>query len=383
MPTQAPVYYAPEALGPYPVGNVSGFVIDETRAELSTDAPNDRRTLPIEVWYPAQEQTRSLPRGTFAEFIGERAVELLPAVAPFLGLDPDALDGLLEDPTGSVPNAPIDHGGPFPLIVFSHASIGVRFQSFFLTEWLASHGYIVISADHTGSSIVSLLPDGTLMTTMELLKVAVPDAVVASEEYRTDPNLAFSDRVADVRFLVDVMSKWNSDDPSGRFTGKVDLDAVGVTGHNLGGFAAVEALAIDERFKAGAPVAGFVAPTVMDRPVMHVLGTEDGSIPSSTIEASFAAATGPKMLVRVVDAGHFSFSNLCLLFPALGDGCGDGTRENGETFTYLPDTEVHAATRFFLTALFGRYVKNDERYGADLMQNPFGESVQIEQHSMP
>ena len=70
-------------------------------------------------------------------------------------------------------------------------------------------------------------------------------------------------------------------------------------------------------------------------------------------ETNYQSLAGPKMLISVIDAGHFSFSNGCPLGIGDGDGCGTGTRANGETFTFLLDTSVHEITNFYQTALWG------------------------------
>jgi predicted dienelactone hydrolase len=44
--------------------------------------------------------------------------------------------------------------GSWPVIVFSHGFGGIRFQSYFLTERLATHGFIVIAPDHPGNTLV-------------------------------------------------------------------------------------------------------------------------------------------------------------------------------------------------------------------------------------
>jgi predicted dienelactone hydrolase len=40
--------------------------------------------------------------------------------------------------------------GSFPLVVYSHGSGGIRFENLALAVHLASHGYIVVAADHPG-----------------------------------------------------------------------------------------------------------------------------------------------------------------------------------------------------------------------------------------
>ena len=45
----------------------------------------------------------------------------------------------------------------FPVVIFSHGKGGLRQQSTFYTAVLASHGYVVVSPDHEGDTIVELL----------------------------------------------------------------------------------------------------------------------------------------------------------------------------------------------------------------------------------
>ncbi len=308
----------------------------------------------------------------------------MPALGPLLGLSPEQTDALVTDPTGSVRDAAIAEGGPFPVVVFSHGNGGVRFQSFFLTEYLASHGYIVVSPDHTGNAAVSSLPGGDL-TGLLLPAGVLPNAVAVDPAYSFD--LQGTDRLADVSFLVDSVIELNESDPDGRFTGKIDIENVGLTGHSFGGFTTVAAMVADDRFDVGAPMAGSPPTAAMDRPIMQFLATEDRTIGltgNDVIEQQYQGHQGPKAILRFTDAGHFSFSNMCLLLPDNGDGCGTNTRlGTGETFSFLADTSVHEATNFYQTALYGFYLKGIEQYADDLTAEPFGEFVEIERDQMP
>jgi hypothetical protein len=89
------------------------------------------------------------------------------------------------------------------------------------------------------------------------------------------------------------------------------------------------------------------------------------------------------MLISVIDAGHFSFSNGCPFGIGSGDGCGTATRANGETFTFLQDARVHAITNHYQTALYGYYLKGVEEYADDLLAEPFGADVTIQRDGMP
>jgi predicted dienelactone hydrolase len=353
-------YVSPGELGPYPIGMVQHAFVDASRPELATIDETDHRTLPTVIWYPAGEDARGQPTLTYGEFATEQVAPLLGAVS-----EPGFTDTL----SSSVKDASVATDGPFPLIVFSHGNGGLGVQSFFLTEYLASHGYIVVCPDHTGNAIATELPDGRL--------------VPAGGEDGTYVN-ALLDRVDDASFLVDAMEALDGDDPEERFTGRVDLERVGITGHSFGGITTLLALDGDPRFGAGAPMTP-VAPegTNIEQPVMYFIATEDQTLPNDPVQAHYDALNAPKMYLSVIDAGHFSFSNGCPLSIGAGDGCGTATRDSGETFTFLEDTRVHEITKFYQTALWGHYLKGVEGYADDLLAEPFGNDVDVQRDGMP
>ena len=45
-------------------------------------------------------------------------------------------------------------GAGFPVVAFSHGNGGIRFQSIFLTEVLAQHGYVVVAPDHPHNTLL-------------------------------------------------------------------------------------------------------------------------------------------------------------------------------------------------------------------------------------
>lgn len=356
--------YAPaNATGLFPVGAMVTTFVDDSRPELATTDAADHRVLPSVVWYPAAESARTQTKATFQDALFPAVAATLAALAP---------PGFLDTPSDSVKDADIAEDGPFPLIVFSHGNGGIGAQSFFLTEYLASHGYIVVCPDHTGNSLLTQLPDGTTVGpggqdgTYSIASSAV-------------------DRPADVSFLVDAMAELDAADPSGRFTGKVDLEHVGLTGHSFGGLTTLLAMETDLRFDVGSPMAPAVpAASTVDRPIMFFVASEDQTLQNAPVEVTYAALTGPKAYVEVIDAGHFSFSNGCPLGIGSGDGCGDGQRlSDGSTFTFLPDTRVHEITRYYQTALWGFYLKGVEQYSADLLAEPFGADVVMQRSGMP
>ena len=76
--------------------------------------------------------------------------------------------------------------------------------------------------------------------------------------------------------------------------------------------------------------------------------------------------------MRLVDAGHLSFTDFCRFNPAAGDGCGTGARlDGGEAFEFLDWATATAITQRYEVALFGRYLRGIEAYDADLAKNAF------------
>lgn len=353
-------YAIPGEPGPFPIGFVQIPFVDESRLELATVDASDSRTLPTVIWYPAGEEARTMDKATYGDYANEQ-------IAPLLGAA--SVPGFVDTVSDSVKDAPAATDGPFPLIIFSHGNGGIGVQSFFLTEYLASHGYIVVCPDHTGNAIATELPSGQV--------------VGMGGEDGTYSNAA-QDRIADVSFLVDAMTELDADDPDGRFTGLVDLERIGITGHSFGGLTTLIALEQDDRFDVGAPMTPAAPETAnIDEPVMYFIATEDQTLPNEPTQAHYDMLDAPKMLISVIDAGHFSFSNGCPLGIGNGDGCGEATRATGETFTFLEDTRVHEITKYYQTALWGYYLKGVQDYAADLDAEPFAEDVVIQRSAMP
>ena len=95
------------------------------------------RALPMTIWYPAANPDDLEESVTYQE-------QLVVVEGHALRDAPPAADT-----------------APFPLIVFSHGSGGTRFQSIYLMEHLASHGFVVMAVDHPGNTIIdaALYPD--------------------------------------------------------------------------------------------------------------------------------------------------------------------------------------------------------------------------------
>lgn len=113
-------------------------------------------------------------------------------------------------------------------------------------EELASHGYIVVSIDHSYVSAGTVFPDGRLAPAHRL------------DHFTEDGLRPYLDEwVADARFILDKLSKINAADLEDVFTNRLDLTKVGYFGHSFGGAAAAQTMSINSRFKAGINMDGY------------------------------------------------------------------------------------------------------------------------------
>lgn len=98
--------------------------------------------------------------------------------------------------------------GPFPVIVFSHGLYGSKDNYLPLTEFWASHGYVVIQVNHADS-----LKLGT--------RLGDPRAL-----------LAWDERPRDISFIIDALQALNEGNE--QLKGKLNLEKIGVGGHSFG-----------------------------------------------------------------------------------------------------------------------------------------------------
>lgn len=229
--------------GPYAVGRSTQQVTDPDRPE---------RTLTVEVWYPAASAAEPTP------------YELVPGVEFAADL--------------STVDAPPSDEAPFPVLVFSHGSGGLRQQSATIVETVASHGFVVVAADHAGNTAI--------------------DRLLGAE---TDFGVSARNRVLDVVLLLDEVE-------AGRLAGGLaDPDRVAVMGHSFGDFTALavaggyDDIAADPRVDAIVPLAPASsrltdeALSSIGIPMLIVTGSDDATtpgaeVPDGTVEAAQALA---------------------------------------------------------------------------------------------
>lgn len=189
---------APElsARGEYTIGVRTMNLVHKDQVDIlnskdGKDALYDR-PLTVEVWYPAEVATGTEALVVYDEVMGTRGDSLRPLV-PFTFKGRAVRDA-----------KPKTSSDKFPLVIVSHGYVGSRYLMTYLTENLASKGYVVVSIGHTDSTFKD-----------------------ANAFHSTLLN-----RAKDIKFVLNEMAGLNGN-PLG---GIIDSDNTGIIGYSMGGY---------------------------------------------------------------------------------------------------------------------------------------------------
>ena len=346
------VPFDPSKKGPFAVGNRTFVYIDESRDDW---ASHGKRTLNTEVWYPAEDWTRKVPRDHIYNFLGNW-VNLVESILRLL-VPPEEMQNFNRE-TGSARDVPMYRGaGPYPLVLFSHGNAGIRFQDMTLAEHLASHGYVVVAPDHIGNAVFVTLPD----------RISIYNPILLP--------WSFTDRLEDLSFLIDKITELNAYDPDAFFTDMINLDKVAEIGHSFGAVTVTSSGQLDRRVKAVVEMAGFefpVFPPNFRTPYYYMVGLEDHTMGDYTplTRFDFSQTDPPAFWLEFINGGHYTFTDACILIPTLmgeGDGCGSNTHDNGEPFDYIPHDEAFHVLNTYITSFLG-FILRDQHVMAPILQ---------------
>lgn len=257
--TVLPMFHLPKATGPYAVGTRTIHVVDQSRRETHVKGAEKLRELNVQIWYPT------------SSISGERAPYRRPGETTLLSSYQAAID------TDAYRDAPVAAPrGTNAVVVFNHAWNGLRTQDTFETIDLASHGFIVVSIDHTYNAIQTAFPDGRMISgtvSGDLDDFNRESPAVLFER----GNAELQVETADVSFVLDTLERWNQD-PASPFYGKVDLSRVAVMGHSFGGAVAIQSAISDRRVRAAINMDGWVfgdfPSTGLDKPLLQMISDE-------------------------------------------------------------------------------------------------------------
>ena len=286
--TAAPATTVPLPTGPSPAE--PGEHVVGRRTITLVDEARDGRALTVDVWYPAD---------------AEAAADAPAAVYSFI-------PGIEFTSEVAAADVPVDDGGPYPLVIYSHGSGGQRFVASDNAELLASHGFVVAAPDHVGNTAFDAF-----------LGTEAPDEQIAV------------DRPTDTAFVItELLAESEAADTP--LAGALDPERIGIYGHSFGGYTALTAVSgtdsvpPDERIVAAiaqAPATRLITDAQLEAvavPTMLLSGTADITTPvADNTERAWELISGrPLYRVDITDGGHQSFTDVCdyqALAPELPD----------------------------------------------------------------
>lgn len=396
LPIALPVFVFEPLAGPYRVGTATYVWTDVSRRQVHADEAGKRRKLLVQFWYPAEAKAS----GPAAPYLQHPHL-FAQALGGHEGVPALLFDSMRLVRTRALEHAPLSGAqARYPVIVYSHGNRGWSGQSTFLTEQLASQGYIVVGIEHAGGTNVTVFPDGEVMpfyadagTTLDngafdrlTDDVWVPDAKFVldrleeldgrkrtgggiGEPGEAQAGLRSSSAAADRSAGQGEMAG-----AAERFGGRLDLERAGIVGYSLGGAAAAQLLLGDDRLRAGIDMDGGLygslrAPRGFDRPFMLMSAdrtfraeamsdealaqigasrSEYDDTVGELLERQAQAAAGGNYRLTLPNTDHTSFSDAPLYSPLLSAASG------------LDARGAHEVIRVYTVAFFDKYLKGEK-----------------------
>jgi hypothetical protein len=222
---------------------------DSTRLEPYTSAPNDKRKILVKIFYPSEMGTTNFANLGYAA----------------------------------------------PVVLFSPGFGCVYDQYLFLINDLVKNGYVVVGVNHPYISGTCNFPDGTVINTSWTM---LGDEVMGPLQGQ------------DLSFCVDKLTDLNTNDPAGIFTGKFNMDKVGVSGHSQGGMAMANFMVRDNRLKALVNFDGGwdILPYANDtRPIMYHTAGGWNVLSDIMVAKLWFGSVGDGFNISVASANHMSY----------------------------------------------------------------------------
>jgi dienelactone hydrolase len=269
--------YDPFARGPHPVG---------VRTQRVSDAARGGRTLPLELWYPAQERHRG------EDLAGETRDRF--RVAPG---EPEQRQRAVRDA------APAGDG--CALALYFHGAMSFRQSASELCTHLASHGYVVASPDFVGNTRADQLS-------------ALESGLGTADPRLHSSATSAAHRPADARLVLNHLMTGGAGDL------RIDPERLGSLGISFGGWTALALNSVDRRPRATVAIAPAWGRTVglaelADRlrvddwqrpvPCLVLAAGRDGIVPLAGLRELFGMLPPPKRFAVLRDAGHTHFGD--------------------------------------------------------------------------
>lgn len=237
-----PVPTLPKPTGESLISTMRLQLVDESRLEAYTQEEGDHRQLMITIWYPSQEDKMAKSKPYITDFdLFSKTIANAAGIPEFL------FSHFKHIKTHTTMEAPISSQyEKYPLLIFSHGLGTTPLIYTTMLEELVSNGYIIVTIDHTYSTMATTFIDNKA-TGFDI------DIETFSEEELKQLEDTW---VQDVKFVLTEIEALNAGDSI--FAQRIDLSKVGVFGHSFGGATAYQACYQDDRIKAAVNLDGSI-----------------------------------------------------------------------------------------------------------------------------
>jgi len=327
----------------------------------------------LRVWYPAEP-------GPGDQLIPLSDKERTEAYVQAGVFDSSILTEWALEPTHSFLKVPPARTkNPYPVILYS--SSGVMNANIFLSEELASHGYVVFSIGHPYwcefyyDAQGKIIPfdknneyyqqlwkeEGSQRAKEIKEKITRAKSIKDKLDLYKELNQAMPTEVSDLRlwsddigFIIDQLKEMNS--KSGFFKGVLDVNRIGLIGYSKGGAAAGQyCLNQDDRCKAGINLGGFMFGDIvkenLKKPFLimeHIEPWCPDCLPIGKF--FFQRAESSAYMVNIRNALHGNFTDLSVAKKYIKPEGVLGTIE-GEKFLKI--------MKYYVSTFFDKYVKEE------------------------
>ncbi len=306
----------PAPTGHFAVGRTTYTWVNNTRTDELAPSSGTKREVVVWIWYPsAAAKSAALVEYLPAAWRSALALHSGALMSQFLTRDLS----LVRTHRTSDPEVSPEQRS-YPVVIMRAGGGALTTDYTTLAEDLASHGYIVVGFD---------APYRTFVVVLQSNRVVIrpptndPENLQPGQANRLINSLLLM-WTSDTNFVVSQLQSLNAVDPSGKFTGRLDMQRLGMFGHSFGGAQALQFCHDDPRCKAGIDIDGAPYGSVVQdglkQPFMFILSDHSHDLPDSVsgqIHASFQSIydrlPNGRLFITIRGANHFSFSDQMLL----------------------------------------------------------------------
>ncbi len=277
---------------------------------------------------------------------------------------------------------PKDGTGSYPLVLFSHGSLGTNLQNASTFTELASNGYVVCSIAHPYIAMFTMGTDHRPVMYSPKFYQQLVDANAGKYDPLTEFQVEkewMKVPVADIGFVLDTILKQASDSESEAVYHLIDPAKIGLMGHSLGGESAAQVARerhdISAVINLDADLGGeyvsysggknMMRPDVYPVPILTILADDltrlIDKVPNkeSVIAVEHVSATAPHAyLVHIKGTDHFSLTDVPIISPFLTSMLVSAVPKGGGGAPadkyYVIETVNHLALTFFNAYLKGQ-----------------------------